>query len=264
MNGTIGIIGHGVVGGAVVNGLVEHVNIYVYDIKKEFDTLETTVNESDILFICVPTYTVNNKQDLSDIHKCISDINSVAKTAKTIVLKSTVIPGTTRKLSEKYPKHEFIFNPEFLTARTANEDFKNQKQIIIGCSEFTNNVNSVKLLYSDVFPTVPIKMVSLESAELTKYMCNCMYAVKITAANQIARAAESMGISYDEVRDLVVANGWLTPDHLNVPGPDGFIGYGGACLVKDTKAFVAWGKDNDVDLSLFEKTDIINEQIRDE
>ena len=259
----IGVIGCGVVGSAVVNGFSIHLPVYVYDkYRKGYNTLEFTVNKSDVLFICVPTLTVDNKQDLSDIYSSIADIDGVATDRKLIVIKSTVVPGTTRMLAEKYPQHEFVFNPEFLTARTAMKDFLYQKQIIIGHDKFTENTENIQRLYSDMLIRSPAKFVSWETAELVKYMCNCMYALKITAANQIHDAAKHLGVDYDTVKGLCVDNGWMTAMHLDVPGHDGKLGYSGMCFPKDMKAFASWGKENGVDLSLFDKDDEINNNIR--
>jgi len=261
---SIGVIGFGVVGSAVANGFNSHLPVYVYDKFKEgHDTLYDTVNKSDVLFVCVPTPTVNNEQDLSDIYSCIADIDGVAIDKKLIVIKSTIVPGTTRALSLKYPQHEFIFNPEFLTARTAMKDFLHQKQIIIGYNVFTENTENIFHFYSDRFIASPIKFASWETAELTKYMCNCMYALKVTAANQIYDAAKYLDVDYDDVKKLCLSNGWMSPMHLDVPGPDGNLGYSGVCFPKDMKAFVTWGKENGVDLSLFGKADSINNNIRD-
>jgi len=262
---TIGVIGCGVVGSAVVNGFRLHLPVYIYDkYKKGYNTLEFTVNKSDVLFICVPTLTVDNKQDLSDIYNSIEDIDGVATDRKLIVIKSTVVPGTTRKLAEKYPQHEFVFNPEFLTARTAAHDFMHQKQIILGFNGTPNiDITPLYLLYNDIFNDTPIIITTWATAELVKYMCNCMYAIKITAANQIYNAAKHLGVDYNAVKNICVDNGWMSSMHLDVPGHDGKLGYGGHCFPKDMRAFASWGKENGVDLSLFDKADEINNNIRD-
>jgi len=260
----IGIMGFGVVGHAVYNGFKEFENINIYDKYKDgYQTLGETVTKSDILFVCVPTLTNDQGQDLSDICCCIDAINDVAgEITKTIVIKSTVIPGTTQAFSKQYHRHVFMFNPEFLSARTADEDFINQKQIILGYDVYTSHVKSVINLYKNALSGTPIEPTTIETAELAKYMCNCMGALKVTAANQIEKAAEFLGADYSEVKRICVNNGWIADMHLDVPGHDGKYGYGGACLKKDIEAFYKWGQTNGVDLSLFETANDINKRIR--
>ncbi len=130
----IGIIGCGFVGSAVAYGFSLHSEIRIYDkFQITPNTLEETVNESDFLFVCVPTpMDDNGKQDLSAVYDALDSISRVTNGSKITILKSTILPGTTRKLAERFPTLRLVFNPEFLTERTAKLDFINSARIILG------------------------------------------------------------------------------------------------------------------------------------
>ena len=136
----IGIVGNGFVGGAVRFGFSPQVgceaDIRVYDKNpnKSTHTLEETVNESDFIFLSVPTpANEDGSISLKILESALSDINEVhSGKDNAILLRSTVIPGTTWALQQKYPQLNLLFNPEFLTERSANFDFINQSRFIVG------------------------------------------------------------------------------------------------------------------------------------
>lgn len=250
----IGIFGMGTVGTAVYNGFKDKHTIFRYDINGQYEDAKTTVESSDVIFICVPTPTADGKQDISCVTNVIETINELSTTGKEIIIKSTVLPGTTRGFAQLFKADTFIFNPEFLTARTANEDFINQKQIVLGGEAYS----LVFQLYKETFPGVSIQTVSWETAELLKYTCNTFYATKVAFANTIYNACQEVGVEYNKVKELFIANGWVAPTHLDVPGPDGNTGYNGACLPKDTQAFVRWGEDHQLIMSVLRGAEWLN------
>lgn len=261
----IGIFGLGVVGTAVFNGFVRNNTVYRFDINNQYNTAEETVQNSDIIFVCVPTpnivITRNRKeQDLSYVTKAIETIEEYSTTKKIIVIKSTVLPGTTRAFSRRFQVDNFIFNPEFLTARTANEDFLNQKQIVLGGEK----LDEVEQLYKDSFPNTKIEKVSWETAELLKYTCNTFYATKVAFVNQIYNVCSELGISYETIKELFIANGWVSPMHLEVPGHDGKRQFGGACLPKDTIAFVRWAEERGISMPVLRGALHMNKLLREE
>ena len=135
----IGIIGLGFVGSAVRYGFSPNVGcdaeikVYDKDPNKSTHTLDEVVNQSDIIFMSVPT--PSNKDgsiNLDIVDSVLKGVNSISNKDSIVIVRSTVIPGTTRKLQEKYPKLRLVFNPEFLTERSANFDFINQTRFILG------------------------------------------------------------------------------------------------------------------------------------
>ena len=172
----IGIIGNGFVGSAIAAGFGLHANVRIYDKdkRKTLHTIEETLNNSDYVFVGVPTpmeFVDGGKIDLSIMHSVFDDIVRVSKNPDTIfIIKSTVIPGTTKMFQEKYPSLKIVFNPEFLTERSANLDFINTSRIILGGPpEYTQKVTE---LYRDRFPYTKIIETDPTSAEMIKYMCN--------------------------------------------------------------------------------------------
>ena len=138
----IGIVGKGFVGSAVQNGFSPNTGcdaeIRVYDKNplRSLHTLEETVNKSDFIFISVPTPARSNGHiDLTILNDVINDINEVTTNRETIFLvRSTVVPGTTSNIQQTFPKLRIVFNPEFLTERSAKFDFINQSRFVLGGS----------------------------------------------------------------------------------------------------------------------------------
>ena len=138
----IGVVGNGFVGGAVKFGFSPSVGcdaeVRVYDKNpdKSTHTLEETVNKSDFIFLSVPTpANEDGSMNVSILEDALHEINEVHNGKdNAIIIRSTVIPGTTWALQTKYPQLNILFNPEFLTERSANFDFINQSRFIIGSS----------------------------------------------------------------------------------------------------------------------------------
>ena len=135
----IGIIGKGFVGSAVESGFSNHESfnyeIKIFDKQKELSThtLEQTVNESDILFVSVPTPSNSDGSlNIDILTECLSDISKIKKNDNIILLRSTITPGTSRMLSKKFTNLKIVFNPEFLTEKNAKYDFVNQARIVLG------------------------------------------------------------------------------------------------------------------------------------
>ena len=144
----IGVVGNGFVGGAVKFGFSPQTGcdaeVRVYDINpsKSTHTIEETVNKSDFIFLSVPTPANKNGSINTDIlRKALSDIENAHNGEKenSILIRSTVVPGTTWSLQESFPNLNLLFNPEFLTERSANFDFINQSRFVIGSSGQPHN-----------------------------------------------------------------------------------------------------------------------------
>lgn len=264
----LSIIGAGFVGRAIYNGFSPYFDIKVYDkYVKGFHELSETVNHSEIIFICVPTpYRNDYSQDLSSIYDVIKSIDKVSNTRKILVIKSTIIPGTCRKLLEEFPGYGFIFSPEFLTERTSLLDFLNQTRIVLGSKDpdKDKDVEKVEKLHRVRFKSIPIFKVLYEEAELLKYMCNCYFATKVTFMNQMYQICEGMGIEYEKLRQLFVSDNRITDSHTKVPGFDNKFGFSGKCFPKDLKSFINFCDAQGFDCDLFKATDMVNDRIRED
>ena len=268
----IGVIGFGFVGRAVTYGFELNADVKAYDKYGDSpNTLEDTVRYSDFIFVCVPTPMDNDgNQDLSYMEDAINSIASCERRAakderKIIIIKSTVLPGTTRQFSEDFEQFDFVFNPEFLTQRVAKLDFINQSRIIIG-----GNVRKrfkiaeiVARLYEYRFGnSTPIFTCSWEEAELVKYISNTFFAVKVSFCNEIFELAERFGIEYPLLRDMWLADWRVARSHTDVPGHDGDFGYGGKCFPKDVQAFIKLGERLGVPMNMAKAADKVNERVR--
>ena len=231
----VGIVGFGFVGKGVAHTF-SHLPLKIYDkFGVSPNTIEETVDESDVLFICVPTpMDDDGRQDLSSVEDAIKSIVDTATSPKTIVLRTTITPGTTKHFAEMFPAHCFVFMPEFLTERTYIFDSLNPTRIVIGGEIDSTGYKDVVSLFNERFPSIKIFKLTWEGAELSKYMNNCFSAVKISFMNELYDIASNLDVTYESVREILVASGWVGDMHTHVPGPDGDWGFGGKCLVSGT------------------------------
>ena len=249
MRSKIGVVGNGYVGGSVAHGFSPastgtcEVKVYDKMPERSVNTLEETVNDSDFIFVSVPTpMNKNGSISLKFINQVFKDINGVNRRSDNIViLKSTVVPGTTEKLQKKFPSLNIVFNPEFLTERSARLDFINQTRIILGGDEL--HTSKVAKLFEDRFKYCHIIKTDYKTSEMIKYFCNVFFSVKVSFANEMKLICEKIGADWDTALEGFVADGRVGDSHLNVPGPDGKNGFGGSCFPKDINAFMSFAKD---------------------
>ena len=246
----IGVVGNGFVGGAVKFGFSPQVGcdaeVRVYDKNPDKSThsLEETVNKSDFIFLSVPTpANEDGSINVDIITSALEDINEVHDGKdNAILIRSTVIPGTTWALQQKYPQLNILFNPEFLTERSANFDFINQSRFIVGNNgQQLNQMKSeqfVELIKDRFGDCVAVMETSYETAELIKYMNNCFFATKVSFMNEMYQIAEKIDANWDEAVSGFVSDGRIGHSHLGVPGHDGKFGFGGSCFPKDIQAMI--------------------------
>lgn len=261
----LSIVGCGFVGSAVYHGFSPIFDIRIYDkFKLGYHSLDETINHSKIIFICLPTPMKTNngcEQDLSILRNAIDEIYNTTNDRKIIIIKSTIIPGTIKSLSKEYPNFGFVFNPEFLTARTAVMDFINQYRIILG-SDNKNDLDEVEKVYRLRFPHTIIFKTGFEEAEIVKYMNNCFYATKISVMNEFYDMCKFLKIDYEEVRKMFLADLRVCNSHTEVPGPDNFRGFGGACFPKDMNGLVKFCEKNNIPSTMFKAAIEVNERVR--
>ena len=257
----IGVVGNGFVGKAVKFGFSPSVGcdaeIRVYDKEpsKSTHTLEETVNESDFIFLSVPTPANSDGSiNISVLEDVLGDIDEVSERNNYILVRSTVVPGTTWALQEKFPSLNLLFNPEFLTERSANFDFINQSRFIIGSGDsYESALGSelfTKLIRDRFGDCVSVLECTYETAEMIKYMNNCFFATKVSFMNEMYQIAEKCKVNWEQAVDGFVADGRVGHSHLNVPGHDGKFGFGGSCFPKDIQALINFGETVGVDMEV--------------
>jgi len=269
----IGIVGFGYVGSAVANGfkIFDH-EIHIFDINDEkrrkgeeegyitHKTLDDLVDVSDIIFVCVPTPPRENGScDTSIVEDTIEKVAKIAREEKIVVIKSTVIVGTTDKIIKEISKInnkiKILSNPEFLRTKYAKEDFLNPDRIVIGGYD-KKAIEILKELYKPF--NAPIVIVDPKTAEIIKYASNVFLATKVSFANQIKLICDKLGIDAKKVMDVVVMDHRINPSHLD-PTKGPFRGY---CLPKDLDALIKKTEEMDIENSLLKAVKVINEKVQ--
>jgi len=242
----IGIIGNGFVGNAIHQGMKDYFDVLVYDSipEKKINTF-ARVNELEIIFICVPTpMTEDGAFDLSIVKEVINRLSS----NKILIIKSTITPQAAETLIEKFPNQRFVFNPEFLTERTAVRDFQNPARIVLGGNDH-NSVQKVEEMYRVLFPSKLLEIIKTDArtACFIKYFSNCFFAAKVSLMNEFRQVSDAAGIDWNTALNGLLTSGWVNPMHTLVPGPDGDYGFGGKCFPKDINAFMSYCKQMGID-----------------
>lgn len=266
MNTKIGIVGNGFVGSAIMHGFILHtkdIMIYDKDHKKSTHTMKELVNNSDIIFVCVPTPMFESGEcDLSIVNSVVEELSSYeCINNKVIVIKSTVVPGTTENLAASYPGMNFVFNPEFLTERRARLDFINTSRIVLGSNKSDAN-NKVEEFYRTRFPYTKIIKTDFGTAQLIKYMANCFFATKVSFMNEMHQICKAIDGDWDKALEGFITDGRIGNSHIDVPGHDGDLGFGGKCFPKDINAMIQKAKDLGVDPKIMKAAWEKNKEIR--
>ncbi|TSC79504.1 MAG: UDPglucose 6-dehydrogenase [Parcubacteria group bacterium Gr01-1014_29] len=253
---TIGVVGVGMVGSQLARyfkearGYRRGKDLFLYD-KDPKKRMQDDVNKASIIFLCVPTPPTGTGGACDT-----SAIDAVMKTLtseKTVVVKSTVPPGTTERLQKAYP-HHVLFNPEFLTESRAWEDMLRPDRQVVG---YTNNSKDHASMVLNLLPkaffaspgtqgTYNFIRINATEAEMGKYAGNVFGALKVTYANILADLCEAVGqhikkenisspVEYEHVRMMLahdhrIGDAWLNVEH-NL-----YRGFGGACFPKDVSA----------------------------
>ena len=263
----VGIVGQGFVGSAIREGLKDFHKVRTYDIKSELgncNNINELIEASKIIFVCVPTpMRKDGSCDTRIISKAVKDIDVVASQLgdkKVLIVKSTVPPGTTHKLSSECSSVDILFSPQFLTEANSFEDFKNQTRTILGGREESALI--VEQMFREVFPEIPIVKTDTKTAETIKYFTNCFLSTKVSFANEFKQVCDSLEVQYDEVIEYALHDKRLGRSHWSVPGPDGDYGFGGHCFPKDLKAMLSIANDFGIQTTMLQATWDKNNEVR--
>jgi UDP-glucose 6-dehydrogenase len=220
------------------------------------------------LWICVPTPEFNppaeipndipdgdpsarriGSCDTSIVEQIIVDFKQLKMP---FVIRSTVIPGTAKRLIEQHGV-DIVSFPEFLSERTAEKDAKRPWMVVVGgrlAGKFIHD-------YPNFFSWAAKHMFfDNASAEMVKYSVNCLFATLTIFGNQMYDACQKVGITdWDGIEYALARIPWFGMHHLSVM-KDGYRGYSGRCLPKDIRAFIA-----EYDSPLLKEVDRINEEL---
>jgi GDP-mannose 6-dehydrogenase len=225
-------------------------------------TLDSTaaVMESDISFVCVGTPSLRNgKLDLGHIQKVAGEIGIALKqktTKHTVVLRSTVLPGTTEKvvlplleeISGKRAGVDFAvaYNPEFMREGSAVADFLQPPYTVLG-SRDPHEHQVLRDLYNNT--SGPVLETTITVAEMAKYLSNAFHALKVTFANEMGTLCKALGVDAQAATEIFTSDTRLniSPAYLS-PG----FAFGGSCLPKDLRALTYRAKELDLKLPMLE------------
>ncbi len=259
---TIGVMGLGMVGGALfryfekTRGFVPGETLFGYDpVKEGYGAIEP-IQKAEIVFIGVPTpYLTGEDGKIGFDESYVRAAIEALQEPKTIVIKSTVLPGTTERMQKEYPQHKFLFNPEFLTEISADQDMNYPDRQLVGTTEASYNV---ALDVMHLLPMAPFERVMpAREAEMVKYYSNTWFSTKVVFANQMYDLCQALGIDYDVVKEGAAADKRIGRTHLDV-FHKGYRGYGGKCLPKDTRALIQLGDQLGAEMALLKRVEELN------
>ena len=235
------------------------------NLKASLDLKHAVLN-SELTFICVGTPSLSNGGiDLKFIKDCSKQIGQVFKDKKgfhVVVVKSTVISGTTDSvvtpLLEQYSGKKagvdfgVAMNPEFLREGIAVEDFRKPDRIVLGCSD-SRTLQTLEKLYSDF--NSPILRTDPKTAEMIKYASNAFLATKISFINEVGNICKKLNIDTYKVAEGMGLDHRISPHFLRA-GP----GFGGSCFPKDVKSLIHKAKEAGVKPILLDSVMEVNKK----
>ena len=239
----IGIIGNGFVGSATALLKCADISIIIYDIKPDLcKPSNITLNDicnCDLIFISVPTpMNKNGSCHTNILESVVHNISQIKSTNELLLINRCTVPVNTSNDLNCY------YMPEFLTEKNFKSDFVNNPEWIFGLknsstdilfkekiTELINTAHKNKCINSN-----KIHFVDNNEAEMIKLFRNTFLSTKISFCNEIYQFCQSQNICYENVRKLATNDPRIGSSHTNVPGHDGFFGYGGTCFPKDTNS----------------------------
>ena len=257
----VGIIGNGFVGSAT--SLLEciDISIIVYDINpklcKPTNTTLKDICNCDLIFISVPTpMNKNGSCHINILESVVHNISQIKSTNELLLINRCTVPINTSNELNCY------YMPEFLTEKNFKNDFINNPEWIFGLknsstdalfkekiTELINTAYKNKCINSN-----KIHFVDNNEAEMIKLFRNTFLSTKISFCNEIYKFCQSQNISYENVRKLATNDPRIGSSHTNVPGHDGFFGYGGTCFPKDTNSLYFQMKEKNLDSYIIKAT----------
>lgn len=251
---SIGVIGNGVVGSAMVRCFLEHagiVRVYDRDDAKSTHTFEETA-DSNWIFVAVPT--PMNEKGGCDVSAVDDVLKRFESRDSRIILRSTVPPGTSDYFAERYDLDGLVHSPEFLTARCSFIDAQTPTRNLVGFTRGSGQVaQDLCDLYEARFHGTPSYRLPARVTEMAKLALNSLFATKVAFFNELYRACEALAEEptwflhgqlppekfFESVRGCVLGDGRIAHAHTAVPGPSGDFGFGGECLPKDISSLQA-------------------------
>jgi len=244
----IGIVGLGFVGGAVRDSLEDLCTLILIDPPKGLPNTYKDLAGADAVFVCVPSPMGDDgscdTSILEDVLKNLKDYTGV------IISKTTAPPTVYERLSKEY--NNLVHVPEFLTAANATRDYLNGEFAIIGGSVKAYQHEAERIVRISQSNVKTVIHSTAAEASLAKYSINCFLSTKVVFMNEIYNLAQSIGVDYKKVAQLIKLDTRIGNSHMQVPGPDGAYGFGGMCFPKDTSALLKYAESQGQQLNVID------------
>ena len=230
----IGFIGQGWIGKNYANDFeARGYDVVRYALEEPYNGNKEKISKCDITFIAVPTPTTENGFDCS----LVDEVLKLVPEGKIAVIKSTLAPGTTKKLQKANPDIFVLHSPEFLVEKTAAYDAAHPNRNIVGIPEDTSEYQEKAQTVMAVLPDAPYQCVmDSTDAEFVKYAGNCFLFTKVLFVNLLYDLVQSTGGDWASIREAFIHDPRIGVSHTE-PVHDGKRGAGGHCFIKDFEAF---------------------------
>ncbi|HEY4498763.1 MAG TPA: hypothetical protein VJH94_01735 [Candidatus Paceibacterota bacterium] len=229
----IGFVGQGWIGRNYANDFEKRrFKTVRYGLEEQYKDNKEKIRECDITFIAVPTPTTPKGFDASIVESALPLIGK----GKIAVIKSTILPGTTKRFQEKYPDIVLLYSPEFLSESTAQYDVEHPFSNIVGVPVETKKHRAAAELVLSILPPSPSTLISTSTeAEIIKYSHNASGYVQIILFNLIFDLAKELNCDWSVIQravelDPMICNRYANPVHKSGRGA------GGGCFIKDIVA----------------------------
>lgn len=236
--GKIGFIGQGWIG----KNYADHFENRGFDIVRyakeaPYEENAEKITECDIVFIAVPTPTTPEGFSADIVRAVLARVGK----GNIAVIKSTILPGTTRALQKEYPDIVVLFSPEFLREATVRADVDAPDRNIIGITSEDHRSFAESVMR--VLPAAPYENIcTAEEAEFTKYAGNTFLYLKVVYMNMLYDLAQSFGGDWEVLAKNITADPRIGSSHMHPVHASGHTvtggrGAGGHCFIKDFAAF---------------------------
>lgn len=228
----IGFIGQGWVGKNYANDFEQRgFDIVRYSLDAQYKDNKDKIKECNIVFIAVPTPTTKDGFDVSILENALTLVSSIA------VIKSTIIPGITAYLQQKFPHVKIVHSPEFLVEVTAAHDTAHPDRNIIGVPVMNDEYMLIAEKVLSVLPKAPFTLICTSNeAEIIKYSHNVHGYIQVVFSNILFEIASKFGCDWEQIKKSIEADPMMSHRYLNPIHKNGR-GAGGSCFIKDFAAF---------------------------
>lgn len=230
----IGCIEQGFVGKNTADNFEQRgYEVVRYALETEYQDNAAKIAECDMVFIAVPTPTTPEGFDFS----IVKEVLGLVADGAVAVIKSTILPGTTRVLQDVFPNKIILFSPEFLCEKTAAYDVAHPMMNVIGLSyDSAGHRKAAEGVMKVLPPAEHNFIVSAQAAELFKYAHNLNGYFRVILSNLLYEVAEKSAVDWGDVKTMMDSDIMMSP-YYNSPIHKSGRGAGGHCFIKDMAAF---------------------------